>query len=101
MPVTAGPSVRGGLAVPGLLEQLADQLAQPALGRFLLEAPAPVQRHVEAVIGQVGIAHRIAAALDAMHGQQVAGFPLAFKPQSAKPRFVELSMLTGDGKVRV
>ena len=43
----------------------------------------------------------LVAALDAMHGQQVAGFPLAFKPQSAKPRFVELSMLTGDGKVRV
>jgi hypothetical protein len=36
-----------------------------------------------------------------MHGQQVAGFPLVFKPQSGKPRFVELSMLTGDGKVRV
>src|SRR2546427_5316333 len=64
MAVTAGPSGRGGLAVPGLLEQLADQLAQPALGRFLLEAPAPVQRHVKVVIGQVGIAHRIAAALD-------------------------------------
>ena len=43
----------------------------------------------------------LVAALDAMHGQQVAGFPLVFKPQSGKPRFVELSMLTGDGKVRV
>ncbi len=43
----------------------------------------------------------LAAALDALNGQQVAGFPLAFKPQAGKPRFVELSMLTGDGKVRV
>lgn len=43
----------------------------------------------------------LVAALDALHGQQVAGFPLAFRPQSGKPRFVELSMLTGDGKVRV
>src|SRR5256885_3351706 len=33
----------------------------------------------------------LVAALDAMHGQQVAGFPLVFKPQSGKPRFVELS----------
>jgi ABC-type branched-subunit amino acid transport system substrate-binding protein len=43
----------------------------------------------------------LVSALDALHGQQVAGFPLAFKPQSGKPRFVELSMLTADGKVRV
>lgn len=42
----------------------------------------------------------LVAALDAMNGQQVAGFPLAFKPQ-AKARFVELSMLTADGRVRV
>lgn len=42
----------------------------------------------------------LAAALDAMHGQQVAGFPLAFRPQ-ARARFVELSMLTADGRVRV
>ena len=50
-----------------------------------------------------GKLHRdsLAAALDALNGQQVAGFPLAFKPQAGKPRFVELSMLTGDGKVRV
>lgn len=41
------------------------------------------------------------AALDAMNGQQVAGFPIAFRPQAGRPRFVELSMLTGDGKVRV
>lgn len=43
----------------------------------------------------------LVAALDALHGQQVAGFPLAFRAQSGKPRFVELSMLTADGKVRV
>jgi ABC-type branched-subunit amino acid transport system substrate-binding protein len=42
----------------------------------------------------------LVSALEAMNGQQVAGFPVAFKPQ-AKARFVELSMLTGDGKVRV
>ncbi len=41
------------------------------------------------------------AALDALNGQQVAGFPVAFQPQGNKQRFVELSMLTGDGKVRV
>ena len=43
----------------------------------------------------------LVAALDTMNGQQIAGFPLAFKPQAGKPRFVELSMLTSDGKVRV
>ena len=43
----------------------------------------------------------VVAALEAMNGQQVAGFPIAFRPQAGKPRFVELSMLTGDGKVRV
>lgn len=43
----------------------------------------------------------LASALEALNGQQIAGFPLVFKPQSGKPRFVELSMLTGDGKVRV
>jgi hypothetical protein len=31
----------------------------------------------------------------------VAGFPLTFRGTPAKQRFVELSMLTGDGKVRV
>lgn len=41
------------------------------------------------------------AALDAMNGQLLGGFPIAFRTQSGKPRFVELSMLTGDGKVRV
>ena len=51
-------------------------------------------------------AHRLqrdglVAALESMNGQQVAGFPIAFRPQAGKPRFVELSMLTGDGKVRV
>ena len=43
----------------------------------------------------------LVAALDGLNGQQVAGFPIAFRPQAGKPRFVELSMLTGDGKVRV
>lgn len=43
----------------------------------------------------------LVAALEAMNGQQVAGFPIAFRAQAGKPRFVELSMLTGDGKVRV
>ncbi|MBF5002788.1 ABC transporter substrate-binding protein [Diaphorobacter caeni] len=43
----------------------------------------------------------LVAALDGLNGQQVAGFPVAFQPQGAKARFVELSMLTGDGKVRV
>ncbi|QIL83998.1 ABC transporter substrate-binding protein [Diaphorobacter sp. HDW4A] len=43
----------------------------------------------------------LVAALDTLNGQQVAGFPVAFQPQGAKARFVELSMLTGDGKVRV
>ncbi len=41
------------------------------------------------------------AALDALNGQQVAGFPVSFQAQAEKARFVELSMLTGDGKVRV
>lgn len=43
----------------------------------------------------------LVAALESLNGQQVAGFPIAFRPQPGKPRFVELSMLTGDGKVRV
>ncbi|CAB5675476.1 Leucine-specific-binding protein precursor [Delftia tsuruhatensis] len=43
----------------------------------------------------------LVAALDGLHGQQVAGFPLVFKAQSTRQRFVELSMLTADGKVRV
>ncbi|QNP50082.1 ABC transporter substrate-binding protein [Diaphorobacter aerolatus] len=43
----------------------------------------------------------LVTALDALNGQQVAGFPVAFQAQTAKSRFVELSMLTGDGKVRV
>ena len=43
----------------------------------------------------------LVAALDALNGQQIAGFPVAFQPQASKNRFVELSMLTGDGKVRV
>lgn len=43
----------------------------------------------------------LVVALEAMNGQQVAGFPIAFRAQAGKPRFVELSMLTGDGKVRV
>lgn len=43
----------------------------------------------------------LVAALDAMNGQRVAGFPIAFRAQAGKPGFVELSMLTGDGKVRV
>ena len=43
----------------------------------------------------------LVAALESLNGQQVAGFPIAFRPQAGKPRFVELSMLTGDGKVRV
>ena len=44
----------------------------------------------------------LVTALDALNGQQVAGFPVAFQAQAAKAtRFVELSMLTGDGKVRV
>lgn len=43
----------------------------------------------------------LVAALGGLNGQQVAGFPVAFQPQSGKARFVELSMLTGDGKVRV
>ncbi|MPM26105.1 hypothetical protein SDC9_72606 [bioreactor metagenome] len=43
----------------------------------------------------------LVAALEALNGQQVSGFPVAFQSQSAKARFVELSMLTSDGKVRV
>ena len=43
----------------------------------------------------------LVAALESMNGQTVAGFPLAFRGAPAKQRFVELSMLTGDGKVRV
>lgn len=43
----------------------------------------------------------LVAALDAMNGQQVAGFPIAFRTQAGKQRFVELSMLTADGKIRV
>lgn len=43
----------------------------------------------------------LVAALEAMNGQQVVGFPIAFRAQAGKPRFVEQSMLTGDGKVRV
>ncbi|MEX8193828.1 ABC transporter substrate-binding protein [Comamonas guangdongensis] len=43
----------------------------------------------------------LVAALDAMNGHQVAGFPIAFKTQAGRSRFVELSMLTADGKVRV
>lgn len=43
----------------------------------------------------------LVTALEALNGQQVSGFPVAFQPQSAKARFVELSMLTSDGKVRV
>lgn len=43
----------------------------------------------------------LVAALDSMNGQTVAGFPLTFRGTPAKQRFVELSMLTGDGKVRV
>ena len=43
----------------------------------------------------------IASALDGLSGQQVSGFPVAFQSQSTKGRFVELSMLTGDGRVKV
>lgn len=43
----------------------------------------------------------LVAALEALNGQQVAGFPIAFRPQAGKPGFVELSMLTSDGKARV
>ena len=43
----------------------------------------------------------LVTALEALNGQQISGFPVAFQPQAAKSRFVELSMLTGDGKVRV
>ena len=43
----------------------------------------------------------LVTALDALNGQQVSGFPVAFQQQAAKSRFVELSMLTGNGKVRV
>lgn len=43
----------------------------------------------------------LVATLESLNGQQIAGFPVAFQSQAAKARFVELSMLTGDGKVRV
>ena len=43
----------------------------------------------------------LVAALESMNGQSVAGFPLTFRGTPSKQRFVELSMLTGDGKVRV
>ncbi|WP_218241316.1 ABC transporter substrate-binding protein [Comamonas fluminis] len=82
---------KGGASLQPNYSSMEGYLAARVVGEALKAAAAGGKLQRESLI----------AALDSLNGQQVAGFPIAFRPQAGKPRFVELSMLTGDGKVRV
>ncbi|QXZ09210.1 ABC transporter substrate-binding protein [Comamonas sp. Y33R10-2] len=82
---------KSGEAWPPNYSSLEGYLAARVVGDALKSAAAANRLQRDGLV----------AALDAMNGQRVAGFPIAFRPQAGKPGFVELSMLTGDGKVRV
>ena len=82
---------KGGTSLQPNYSSMEGYLAARVVGEALKAAAAGGKLQRESLI----------AALDSLNGQQVAGFPIAFRPQAGKPRFVELSMLTGDGKVRV
>ena len=52
-------------------------------------------------VGEVNIATQLIAALETLSGYESRGYHLHFSPtKHAGSNFVELSMLTGDGKVR-
>ncbi|EFI60150.1 Twin-arginine translocation pathway signal [Comamonas thiooxydans] len=82
---------KGGASLQPDYSSMEGYLAARVVGEALKSAAAAGRLQRDGLV----------AALEAMNGQQVAGFPIAFRPQAGKPRFVELSMLTGDGKVRV